>query len=62
MIIVKDLRVHNKYRFTHLGCCEFIAEGNEFKWTTVGYNETVADVICPQCGKQFYDSPTVIPE
>jgi len=61
MEIIKDLRPCNKkYKFIHYGCCEFIANGDEFKWTTGRYNETVASVVCPQCGQQFYDDPKEI--
>jgi hypothetical protein len=63
MEIIKDLRPKNrKYKFIHPGCCEFIANGDEFRWTTGQYNERVADVICPQCGKQFYDIPEELKE
>ena len=61
MKIVKDLRPCTKrYRFIHSNCCEFIANGDEFSWTSGQYNETVASVVCPQCGKQFYDNPEEI--
>ena len=63
MEIIKDLRPCNKlYKFIHPNCCEFIANGDEFKWTTIQYNERAADVICPQCGKQFYANPEEIKE
>ena len=66
MEIIKDLRPCNKkYKFIHANCCEFIANGDEFSWTTIQYNERAADVICPQCGKQFYANPeeiTIKPE
>ena len=58
MEIIEDLTQKNRrYRFTHIGCCIFVADESEFKWTTGQYNETVADVICPKCGHQFYDEP-----
>ena len=61
MEIIKDLRPCNKrYKFIHANCCEFIANGDEFSWTSGQYNETVASVVCPQCGKQFYYNPKVI--
>ena len=61
MEIIKDLRPCNKkYKFIHTNCCEFIANGDEFTWTCGRYNETVAKVVCPQCGKQFYDTPEEI--
>jgi hypothetical protein len=61
MEIIKDLRPCNKkYKFIHNNCCEFIANGDEFTWTCGRYNETVAKVVCPQCGKQFYYDPEVI--
>jgi hypothetical protein len=61
MEIIKDLRPCNKkYKFIHTNCCEFIANGDEFTWTCGRYNETVAKVVCPQCGKQFYDDPEEI--
>lgn len=61
MKIIKDLTPPNrKYRFTHYNCCVFEAKESEFKWTTGRYNENVADVICPKCGKQFYDEPEEI--
>lgn len=61
MEIIKDLRPCNKkYKFIHLGCCEFIAESHEFTWTCGQNNENVASVICPQCGRQFYYDPEVI--
>lgn len=61
MKIIKDLRPFNKkYKFIHTNCCEFIANGDEFTWTCGRYNETVAKVVCPQCGKQFYDDPEEI--
>ena len=61
MKIIEDLRPQTRlYRFTHPGCCVFEADGSEFKWTTGQYNERVADVVCPLCGKQFYDNPEEI--
>ena len=55
MQIIKDLCPKEKtYRFLHYGCCEFLAKDGEFKWITGKYNEPVADIICPKCGKQFY--------
>ena len=61
MEIIKDLTKKNKiYRFTHLNCCVFNADESEFKWVQGPYNTTIADVICPQCGKQFYDDPILI--
>ena len=61
MEIIKDLRPCNKkYKFIHANCCEFIANGDEFSWTSGQYNEKVASVVCPQCGKQFYYDPKVI--
>jgi len=61
MEIIKDLRpVAKKYKFIHYSCCEFIANSNEFKWTTGQGNETTARVVCPQCGETFYYDPKVI--
>ena len=61
MEIIKDLRPSTKkYKFIHYDCCEFIANGDEFSWTSGQYNETVASVVCPQCGKRFYANPEEI--
>lgn len=61
MEIIKDLTPKNRrFRFTHYNCCVFDALESEFKWKTVQYNEQLADVICPKCGKQFYDNPQEI--
>ncbi len=60
MEIIKTFPKNNKYRFIHTCCCEFIADESEFKWTKGQYNEIVADVICPCCGKQFYTEPTLV--
>ena len=63
MKIIKDISPATKtYRFTHRGCCIFEARGDEFNWTTGQYNETVANVICPKCGRQFYADPELIGE
>lgn len=63
MKIIRDLSPRTKtYKFIHYGCCEFTATGDEFKWTTGQYNEQVADIICPKCGKQFYGDPEEIME
>jgi len=61
MEIIKDLRPKTHlYKFIHPNCCEFTATGDEFRWTTGQYNESVANVICPQCGEQFYITPQEI--
>lgn len=61
MEIIKNLDPGiRKYIFIHYGCCEFTVHSNEFKWVTGQYNETVASVICPKCGKQFYPDPEEI--
>ena len=61
MKIIKDLSPKTKtYKFIHYGCCEFLANENEFKWKVGQYNETVADIICPKCGKQFYGDPELV--
>ena len=60
MEIIKDLNSGTrKYKFIHWGCCEFIAIENEFKWTAGQYNKTNASVVCPKCGKQFYQIPQI---
>lgn len=56
MKIIKDLSEKKIYKFIHSHCCEFTAEENEFKWTTGRYQESMADIICPKCGKQFYST------
>lgn len=57
MKIIKDLRPKTKlYKFIHPGCCEFFATGDEFIWQIGQYNEEVANIKCPLCGKQFYQS------
>lgn len=61
MKIIKDLSPKTKrYKFIHYNCCEFLANGDEFRWTTNNYNERLADIICPKCGKQFYGDPEEI--
>lgn len=61
MKVIKDLRPSTKvYKFTHYGCCEFIANGDEFNWTVGQYNENAANIICPLCGKQFYGDPELV--
>ena len=63
MEIIKDLRPNNKrYKFIHPTCCEFIANGDEFSWTTIQCNERAADIVCPQCGERFYAMPIEIIE
>lgn len=60
MEIIKDLNPEiRKYKFIHWGCCEFTALENEFKFVEGQYNETTASVVCPKCGKQFYQDPQI---
>ena len=60
--IIRDIRPKTRfYKFTHPNCCEFVASGDEFEWTHNCYNEKMASVICPLCGKQFYqDDPELV--
>jgi len=62
MKIIKDLSPNRTYRFTHNDCCVFEAEEGEFKWTKGNYGGIVGDVICPKCGKQFYQDPEIVKE
>ena len=60
MEIIKDLNPEiRKYKFIHWGCCEFTALENEFKFVEGQYNEITASVVCPKCGKQFYQDPQI---